>query len=505
MRAASDLVAIPEGTFAQGNSFASEGSADELPLRSVTLPAFRIGRTEVTWQLWQEVRDWAVANGYTDLAGKGYGRAADHPVISVSWHDAVKWCNARSERDGLTPVYSTSADHISVYRTGTIDLTDANVRASANGYRLPTEAEWERAARGGVSAARFAWGDSIDHTRANYFSSSADAFDLNAQRDRAHPTHSAHGTPSTAAVTAFSANNFGLHGTAGNAAEWCWDRYSSTYYASAPSASPTGPTTGSHRVLRGGSWNDTANFVRVAHRDADRPTSPLHGFRVAQTIAAQSGAPVIVQGPADISVALGETVTLTVIATGDGPLSYTWTRDGVTLPDASSAQLVLSVDHVAISGVYRAHVSNASGSVMSDGAIVSVAGHESYAAWALARGLLSPDPAADPDADGLSNLLEFALGLDPERADAQPLTLRFATDGGSDIYAFADVPANPRALGVTIAVEMTNALNNWSALPASMTFHSESSDGVRTLRTFRSVHPCSPADLPRFFRVRASN
>lgn len=503
-QAESDLVAIPAGTFAQGNSFANEGSADELPARTVTLPAFRLGRTEVTWQQWQDVRAWAVANGYTDLADKGYGRAADHPVISVSWHDAVKWCNARSEREGLVPVYYTSAAQDTVYRTGTLDLTAAHVRADASGYRLPTEAEWERAARGGVPARRFPWGDSIDHTRANYFSSSADSYDVNAQRDRAHPTYAAAGWPFTAPAAAFAANAYGLHGMAGNAPEWCWDRYSSTAYTTTPALAPTGPASGTHRVLRGGGWDEAGSFQRVAHRDADRPASPLHGFRVAQNLADQAGAPVIVQGPLDASVALGETVALSVVATGTGPLAYAWTRDGVTLSGATDAQLVFAASEATFSGVYRVTVSNATGTATSDGAIVSIDGHTSYAAWALGLGLLSPEPLADPDSDGLNNLLEFALGLDPEQADAQPLTLRFTTDGGTDIYAFADLPYNPAAIGVSLDVQMTNALTNWDALPGSMIFHADTTDGQRVWRTFRSAQPCGPNDLPRFFRARAS-
>lgn len=505
-RAADDLVAIPAGTFSRGNAFAGEGSANELPVRAVTLPAFRIGRTEVTWQLWQEVRDWAVANGYPDLAGKGFGRAPDHPVISVSWHDAVLWCNARSERDGRTPVYYTSAAQTTVYRSGQLDLTTAHVRFSADGYRLPTEAEWERAARGGFEGRRFPGGNTLDHTRANFFSSSADAFDTNALRDRPNAAHLGVGYPFTAPATAYAANGFGLHGTAGNALEWCWDRYSATYYATSPTTSPAGPDSGLHRVLRGGSWDDTASAARVARRDTDRPASPLHGFRVAQSLPPATAAPVIVQGPADANVAIGETILLTVVATGDGPFTYTWTRDGVTLADATKAQLTLQAATVEMTGVYRASVANAAGTASSDGAIVSVGGYTTYESWALGLGLLNPDPLADADGDGLSNLLEYALGLDPERADAQPLTIRFGTDNGPEVYAFAEVPLAVGALGVTVDVQMTNSLHNWDAMPGSMSpiaLVTAHGDGTWT-RTFRSVQPCGPNDLPRFFRVRVT-
>lgn len=510
-RAADDLVAIPGGTFAMGNTFAGEGSADELPVHGVTLPAFRIGRTEVTWQLWQEVRDWAVANGYPDLAGKGFGQAPDHPVISVSWHDAVIWCNARSERDGRTPVYYTTAAQTTVYRAGVLDLTSAHVRASADGYRLPTEAEWERAARGGVAGRRFANGDTLDHTRATFFSSSADAFDLNALRDRANPAHTSLGFPFTAPATAYAPNSFGLHGIAGNALEWCWDRYSSTYYVTSPTNAPAGPDSGLQRVLRGGSWDDTAAAARVARREADRPTSPLHGFRVAQNVVPQTGAPIIVQGPADVAIAVGETAVLTVVATGDGPLTYTWTRDGAAVMGASTAQLTLTHATAGMSGVYRATVANASGSALSDGAIVSVGGHSTYESWALGLGLLSPDPQADADGDGLSNLLEYALGFDPESPDNLTwFELRFLTGtalglvGDDAIYAVLEAPTNPLATGVAVDVQMTALLQDWTGFPNGMMTHAETQRDGRTWRTFRSTQPCGPNDLPRFFRLRVT-
>jgi len=271
----SEMALIPAGSFSMGDTF-SEGDHDELPLHTVYVSAFSLGRTEVTAALWDEVKGWSGGNGYGfDLTG--LRKAANHPVYAVSWYDAVKWCNARSEKEGRTPAYYTDAALTQVYKTGQMT---PYVKWNA-GYRLPTEAEWEKAARGGASGHRFPWSnvETITHSQANYWSDSSSAYDVSPTRGY-HPVFDVGGEPYTSPVGSFAANGYGLYDMAGNVGEWCWDWYGA--YSSDSQTDPRGPTTGSNRVIRGGYWFGYAGFCRVADRLTGYPTSGFNflGFRV---------------------------------------------------------------------------------------------------------------------------------------------------------------------------------------------------------------------------------
>lgn len=298
------LTTVVGNTFTMGCSFPPPvGLSDEYPVHPITIASFRIGTYLVRWDEWQDVRNnYAVAHGYTDLA-IGKGRAADHPVTNISWYDALKWCNALSERDGLTPVYSAGA---AIFRTGMPTTITADFNAS--GYRLPTEAEWEFAARGGVPDAHFPAnagvspaidGLTLSHAQANYVESYLSYDATGTLPGHAPWTHPDFGAPNpsastapapgiayTSPVTYFPPNGYGLHDMAGNIWQWCWDYYGEQYYSSfsttIATANPNGPPTGSTRVLRGGSWDSTAFYARVSNRAMDYPVHKLHGFRVAQ-------------------------------------------------------------------------------------------------------------------------------------------------------------------------------------------------------------------------------
>ena len=303
-----DVVFIASGTFEMGDTFSdSEGSSDERPVHTVTLDSFYMGRCEVTNRQYCDYLNSALSQGlitvtngrvYEGWSGTSYpycststadpdsqiaysgavfsvrtknGRdMSNDPMVSVSWYGAAAYCNWRSQQEGKEECYSLS--------TWDCDF-------SKRGYRLATEAEWEYAARGGLSARRFPWGDTISHSQANYWSlwdggHPKFSYDVS-------PTEGGHPSwddvfPYTSPGGSFEANGFGLYDMAGNAFEWCNDRYSTLYYRSSPANNPTGPITGPYRVLRSGYWAFYAYHCRVADRWNETPATRHYGigFRI---------------------------------------------------------------------------------------------------------------------------------------------------------------------------------------------------------------------------------
>jgi formylglycine-generating enzyme len=264
------MVLIPSGAFTMGDAL--DGQSDAIPTVIVAVSAFFMDANLVSYSQWKSVYYWATSHGY-GFANGGAGKAANHPVQTVDWYDAIKWCNARSQQAGKTPVYYTDAGMTQVYSNG--ELTPY-ANGSAKGYRLPTEAEWEKAARGGLSGQRFPWGDVIDESLANYYSFGGEIYDLGPGGYNAAFANG--GMPYTSPVGSFAPNGYGLYDMAGNVLEWCWDWYGTPY---AGGTDPLGPGSGFVRVLRGGLCIGFPQFCRTAYRDNDDPSDTTYnvGFR----------------------------------------------------------------------------------------------------------------------------------------------------------------------------------------------------------------------------------
>ncbi len=230
---------IPEMVFVRGGTFqmgSNDGDSNEKPVHSVTLSDFYIGKYEVTQKEWQEV----MGNTPSNFKGDNL------PVEKVSWYDAVEFCNKQSDKEGITRCYSGSGKNITC-------------NFNANGYRLPTEAEWEYAARGGNNARYYKYSGS--NTVGNV------AWCEENSGKKTHP------------VGGKKANEIGIYDMSGNVWEWCWDWYSG--YNSGSQTNTKGPSSGSLRVLRGGSWFRHDGYCRVAGRNRSIPdlSSANGGFR----------------------------------------------------------------------------------------------------------------------------------------------------------------------------------------------------------------------------------
>ena len=248
-----DFVYVPAGPFKMGDNF-GDGLSRERPVHTVDLDAFYIAKYETTNGQWRKFRDdpgyddvkfwpngkvvpkdqvpyWTQANNH----GGGTPDSDDYPVLGVNWDSAVAYCNWVSAKTGKK-------------------------------YRLPTEAEWEKAARG-TDQRRYPWGNDIDHTYANYVGSQA--FD----------------TGMKVGSLPKGVSPYGAYDMAGNVYEWCSDWYSRDYYSVSPKKNPKGPATGAYRVVRGGSFFLEALDMRTYARSAAWPSFQAHrmiGFRAAR-------------------------------------------------------------------------------------------------------------------------------------------------------------------------------------------------------------------------------
>ncbi|MBR6193269.1 MAG: SUMF1/EgtB/PvdO family nonheme iron enzyme [Treponema sp.] len=235
-----DFVFVEGGTFTMGSY---DGESDEKPVHSVTVSSIYMCDHEVTQEEYAKIMG----------GNPSYFKGNNRPVEQVTWYAAVEYCNRRSLAEGLTPCYRGGGGNY------TCDF-------SANGYRLPTEAEWEYAAGGGnKSFLKTIYAGSNDISSVAWYDGNSGS-----------QTHD---------VKTKSPNELGLYDMSGNVWEWCWDWYGS--YSSGSQTNPNGASSGSYRVLRGGSWNNIASNCRVAFRSYCAPSlsasGSLLGFRVVRS------------------------------------------------------------------------------------------------------------------------------------------------------------------------------------------------------------------------------
>lgn len=290
-RTPEEMVFVEGGTFQMGNTFGG-GDDDELPVHEVALDSYMIGKHEVTAG---EFREFVDATGYMTTAerdsgalvfiGKTVEKRRDanwrnpyyeqddrHPVVCVSWYDAVEFCNWRSRKEGLEPCYTGTGDSV------VCDFT-------ANGYRLPTEAEWEFAARSRGKRIKFAWGDSMPYIEGRPAG--------NARDEAAHREWDIKnfwkgyddGYAYTAPVASFAPNELGVHDISGNVYEWCWDWFDERYYERSPVGNPAGPRAGEIRACRDAGFACAIRHEAVASRGLGKPTLTFSwgGFRIARS------------------------------------------------------------------------------------------------------------------------------------------------------------------------------------------------------------------------------
>ena len=282
-----NMVFIKGGTFTMGctSEQGDECESKEKPMHQVTLSSYYLGRTEVSRV---EFREFISSTGYkttADKKGTAYGlkdgkwayqdglnwenmdfpQTDEHPVIGVSWYDAVEFCNWKSQQEGLNPCYTINSQKITC-------------NWSTNGYRLPTEAEWEFAARSRGKAYKFAWGSNTPN--GNVRDESYNKEISSSSVWKGYDDNFVYTSP----VGKFEQGDLGLADMTGNVWEWCWDWYDNKYYENSSKKNPRGAESSNKRVLRGGSWYTVLAGQRVAARYPNQASGRGNyiGFRIAR-------------------------------------------------------------------------------------------------------------------------------------------------------------------------------------------------------------------------------
>lgn len=253
-----NMVLINGGTFEMGSPLSEAERGNDEIQHKVTVDSFYMSKTELTQKEYLEI----MGENPSEHQGE------DLPVEHVTWYDAIRYCNELSKAEGLTPCYSIS-DNTVIWNK------------EADGYRLPTEAEWEYAARANTSTP-FHFGDYVQDENANCYNAYGYNNDASGSWVNGYLGH-------TVSVYNYNSNDYGLFHMHGNVAEWVWDWYGE--YETADSINPTGAESGNYKIVRGGGWNDFPKHIRSAYRSAVPADVPLYsiGIRLVRSAATSSG------------------------------------------------------------------------------------------------------------------------------------------------------------------------------------------------------------------------
>jgi formylglycine-generating enzyme required for sulfatase activity len=253
-----DFIRIKGGIFRMGSPEKERWREKDETQHQVTVSDFFIGKHEVTQRMYREI----MGNNPSNFIGD------DLPVENVNWFEAIQYCNAKSIMEGLMPVY---------------DVTNDTVRwnRNTNGYRLPTESEWEYACRAGTMTP-FNTENYISTKQANYYGTYPYMIETHYFSQEKLATLLGEYRQRTVSVGSFAPNRWGLFDMHGNVGEWCWDWYGD--YADGEQTDPAGASAGTYRVTRGGGWNDFGKHLRSAYRAAAPPSNRMLnvGFRLAR-------------------------------------------------------------------------------------------------------------------------------------------------------------------------------------------------------------------------------
>lgn len=475
----SPLVSIPSGPFLRGDDLDHNQKGDA-PTKWVNVNTFNMESELVTRELWQDVYTTALANGY-DLSANTTAFGATHPILNVTWYDAVKWCNARSEAEGLTPCYYTNASLApsAVYRTGIVALKTNYVNWAANGYRLPTEAEWEKAARGGLLGNRFPRGNTISHSQATYVSPLVPAtYDLG-------PVST--GGTTTTPVGSFAPNGYGLYDMAGDAQEWCWDFYSATYYISGTSTNnPAGPATSTSRVLRGGAYTSQAGVLRCFYRTYLNPSlaNGADGFRCVQANAAvvPTEAQTIQFDSSlnETTLADGSLVPLVAIASSGLPVT------SFVVSSGAGVASIVSQTNLSVTGVGPFTVTASIGDTSLNGTNFLAASTNlsftAVSALTASNGVINYSSLTNFLGTNIVDQTDLNAILTHYWASYPPYITNTAFPGMSN-FVFA-------VTNFTFTVQMSTDLNNWTNIgQAVFQFSDTNMADLPTIRYYRLVTP----------------